>query len=301
MDKFVGMKEMYDINIRLNQPLNFSGRKYDINETILSFERAEIAQIQEQKLHKEAKGGYNNNLLIDWEVDKEIGFALSHGVLSPTTWAVLSNSKLNNKSIKSVPFKEQLTVIEDKSFSYALLKYIPNNINEKYGLQGNPENEPLPMGRREWLPLKPLPPQRDKYIFCYDMETGQRIMNFNIVGNKIILKGEHRRIMVDYTFDYNDQIIELDVGNRLINNFMNLTGKITTKDYFSGEPMTAIIEIPKIKISSSLMINLGSAYSEPVVSDFYFTGYPQEGQLAEKGSICKFTFLPTDITGDYVI
>ena len=41
----VGMKELYDINIRLNEPLEIGKRKYDINETILSFTRADIAQV----------------------------------------------------------------------------------------------------------------------------------------------------------------------------------------------------------------------------------------------------------------
>lgn len=100
-----------------------------------------------------------------------------------------------------------MNVIEDCDYSYVLLKFIPNNLNERYGIQGNPENEQMPMGRREWLPLKPLPPQSDKYIFCYDMETGARIMKFEVCGNKIIFKGEHRKVMVDYTFDYKDDIV----------------------------------------------------------------------------------------------
>jgi len=45
MDNLVGMKELYDINIRISQPIELGGRKYDINETILSFERADIAQV----------------------------------------------------------------------------------------------------------------------------------------------------------------------------------------------------------------------------------------------------------------
>lgn len=97
-EDYVGIKEMYDINVRLNQPLDLGGRHYDINETVLSFEKAEIAQVNEQKSFKEARGGYNNNLLINWEVDKESNFAISNGILSPTTWAVLSNSKLNKKA-----------------------------------------------------------------------------------------------------------------------------------------------------------------------------------------------------------
>jgi len=58
---------------------------------------------------------------------------------------------------------------------------------------------------------------------------------------------------------------------------LNLTAKVTTKDFFSGEPTTAILEIPRIKINSSLAIKLGTNYDSPVVSDFYFTGYPLEG------------------------
>ena len=299
-NNLVGMKEMFDINIRLNQPLEIGGRKYDINETILSFERADIAQVSENKSHKQARGGYNNNLLIDWEVDKEATFAITHGVLSPTTWAVLSNSKLNKKEAKSVSYKEQLQVIEDERYWFVDLKYIPNHVDGIWGLQGNPENEQMPMGRREWLPLKPLPPKNDKFIFCYDMETGNRIMNFDICGNRIIFKAEHRKVMIDYTFDYIDKMLQLDIGNRLFNGFLNLTAKVTTKDFITGEPTTGILEIPRLKINSTLMMKLGTNYDSPVVSDFYFTGYPKEGQKAEMNSVCKLTFLNKELTGDYL-
>lgn len=299
-NNLVGMKEMFDINIRLNQPLEIGGRKYDINETILSFERADIAQVQENKSHKQARGGYNNNLLIDWEVDKEATFAITHGVLSPTTWAVLSNSKLNKKEAKSVSYKEELEVIEDGRSWFVNLKYIPNHVDGTWGLQGNPENEQMPMGRREWLPLKPLPPKNDKFIFCYDMETGNRIMNFDICGNRIIFKAEHRKVMIDYTFDYIDRMLQLDIGNRLFNGFLNLTAKVTTKDFITGEPTTGILEIPRLKINSTLMMKLGTNYDSPVVSDFYFTGYPKEGQKAEMSSVCKLTFLNRELTGDYL-
>lgn len=300
MDNLVGIKEMFDINIRLNQPLEIGKRKYDINETILSFDRAEIAQVQEQKKHKAARGGYNNNLLIDWETDTQSTFSITHGVLSPSTWAVLSNSKLNEGRFKSVSFKEQVDVIEDidNDCWFCLLKYIPNHVDGEWGLQGNPDNEPMPMGRKPWLPLKPLPPSKDKYIFCYDMDTGYRIMKFEVIGNKIVFKGDHRKVMVDYTFDYEDKITELDVGNRLFNGFLNLTAKMTAKDYFTGEPRTAILEIPRLKINSSLAMRLGSNYDVPVVSDFYFIGYPEEGRLDNK--IFRLTFLNTDLTGDYI-
>lgn len=297
----VGVKELYDINIRLNQPLKIGNRQYDINETILSFEKAELAQLTQNIGTKAARGGFNNNLLIDWETDKEVTFAVSHGVLSPTSYAVLSNSKMNQKDYKSISYKEQLDVVEYSENDYRVtLKYIPNHVEGKWGVQGNPDNEPLPMGRKPWLMLKPLPPQHERFLFCYDMETGQRIMNFQVFGNQIVFMAEHRKVMVDYTFDYRDSIIELDVGNRLFNGFLNLTGKITTKDYFSGEPRTAIIEIPRLKLNSKIIMKLGMSYENPVVSDFFFTGYPNEGRKAENLSVCKITMLSSELTGDYI-
>lgn len=299
MEELVGAKELWDVNIRLNQPLEIGGRKYDINETVLSFDKAELAQLQQSKSAKVARGGYNNLMLIDWEIDKEVTFAIKRGVLSLTSWAILSNSKINEKKVKSVPFKETLDVIEDEGFWFVDLKYIPNHVDGEWGIQGNPNNEPLPMGRKPWLPLKPLPPQMDKFIFCYDGETGNRIMKFDICGNRIIFKGEHRKVVVDYTFDYDDGIRELDIGHKLFSGFMNLTGKITIKDYFTGEPRTAILEIPKIKLNSNLALSLGSNYENPVVSDFYFIGHPQEGRSIDGQSVCKITFLDTELSGEY--
>ena len=147
------------------------------------------------------------------------------------------------------------------------------------------------MGRKPWLPLKPLPPSKDKYIFCYDGETGNKIMNFEICGNRIILKGEHKRIIVDYTFDYDDKIRELNIGNRLFNGYLNLTAKIDLKDYYSGEIKTAILEIPRIKLQTNLNLKLGDDVDNPIVSDFYFIGYPSESRLESEQDIWKITFL----------
>lgn len=293
------MKEMYDVNIRLNSPVQIGDRLYETNETILSFERAEIAQIGENKVYHAATGGYNNNLLIDWETDKEVNFAIKHGILTPTSWAALSNSKVKKDNKKSIQFQERLLTTEIDDRWVIQLKYKPNNIG-KMGIQGNPDNEPLPMGRREWLPLKPLPPSRTHFIFCYDCDTGMKISNFEIIENQIIFKAEHREIMIDYTFDYDNPTIILEVGNRLFNGFLNLSGKITTKDYGSGEPKTAILEIPRLKIRSSLGISLGTAYDCAAVSDFSFTGYPGEGRLAEQNQVCSISFLETELTGDYL-
>ena len=87
--------------------------------------------------------------------------------------------------------------------------------------------------------------------------------------------------MVDYTFTYEDKIQVLEVGNRLFNGFLRLDGKMSVKDEKSGEVTTAILEMPKIKLSSSLSMRLGKSYNNSTVSDFYFTGYPDESRRRE--------------------
>ena len=92
----IGVKELYDVTIRLNNPVDIAGKKYDMNEAILVFKTAELAQITENKTNVSAKGGYHNPALVNWEVDKEINFGITHGVLSPVGWSILSNSNIES-------------------------------------------------------------------------------------------------------------------------------------------------------------------------------------------------------------
>lgn len=296
-----GMKELYDVSIRLNQPVEFNGKKYETNETILFFEKAEMASISEIKSDKQATGGYGNNVLINWETDKEIDFGIKNGVLSPISWAILSNSKIENIGTKSVAYNEMCQTTEEDEYCYVDLKYCPNHIdNSIWGAQGNPLGKQLPQGRDERLLLKPLPPSLSKYLFCYDAETGEKILDFEVYMNRIFFKTAHRKVYVDYTFNYEDKIKVIEVGNRLFNGFLRLAGKMSLKDEKSGEVSTVILEIPKIKLSSGLTMRLGCDCDTATVSDFFFTGYPLENGRREKQSVCKITFLNKELTGDYI-
>ena len=300
MDNYAGMKELYDVTIRLTSPAEFNGRKFNVNESLLVFKTAEIAQINEQKRNVQAKGGYHNTPLINWETDKEMNFGITNGVLSPVSFALLSNSRIELPTMKSVSYNEILNTIEDNDYCYIDLKYCPNHCNCIMGAQGNPNNEPLPLGRRQELMLKPLPPSKDKFIFIYDSETGKKINDFEIYQNRIFFKEFYRQVYIDYTFEYEDKIKVIKVGDRLFNGFLSLTGKMSVKDEMSGEVTTAILEIPKIKLSSNLSMRLGKNYDNSTVSDFFFTGYPDENVRREKQSVCKITFLDKELTGDYI-
>ena len=123
--------------------------------------------------------------------------------------------------------------------------------------------------------LKPLPPSKIRWIYCYDCETGFPIREFSIYGNKIFFKESYREIMVDYTFTYEDKIKVIEVS-------------------------TVLLELPKIKLSSNLSLRLGKNYDSSTVSDFYFTGYPSEETRREEQRVARITFLETELTGDYL-
>ena len=90
------------------------------------------------------------------------------------------------------------------------------------------------------------------------------------------------------------------MGNRLFNGFLRVDGKMSVKDQNSGEVSTAILELPKIKLSSSLSMKLGRDYESSVVSDFYFIGYPDDKRRREEQSVAYITFLDKELTGEYI-
>lgn len=272
-----------------------------MNESLLEFKRAELAIVSEDKTNTQARGGYHNTAQINWEVDKEVHFSIKHGVLSPNSWSLLSNSTLNEDNKKSIGYEEHCQVIIQDNYCYIDLKFRPNFNGVKIGAQGNPFNEPLPMGRRDELMLKPVPPKKDKYLFLYDEETGERIRGYNLFNNRIYFFKPHKFIYADYTFDYIGDIKTLNIGERLWNGFLRLTAKMSVKGEREGEIRTGIIEIPKLKLNSSLNISLGKDYSDSTVSDFYFIGYPDEDEpMREKQKVFTLQFIDQELTGDYI-
>lgn len=296
-----GMKEMYDVDLRATAPIEIGGKKYDKNESVLSFSNVKMAQLSETKRTTQARGGYHNQMQIEWEIDKEAHFAITSGVLSPKSWAILSNSQLNKPICRSIPMQEKLQTVFDEHYCWVDLKFCPNAVIGIIGAQPNPCNEPLPMGRRPELMLKPLPPSGIKWIFCYNLETGEKIHDFEIYQNRIFFKSEYKLVGVDYTFDYEDNLMVLEVGKRLTNGFLKLTGKMSLKDADGGQVSTAILELPKVKLSSSLAMRLGSAYDNSTVRDFYLTAYPiEDGGRSENQVVANIIFLDKELTGDYI-
>lgn len=229
-----GIKELYSVALKATYNMEIGGKEYEKDEVIMRFDKLLIAHISEDKATNSARGGAGNTPLITWDNTKDVQFMCEEGVLSKTSFALLSRSKLVNKTKSetiSVPIMGEILQPENGKVT---LKYKPNGTG-----------------------------------FIYDLETGERLYS-NITEQSYPALND---VIADYEFDYNNGGDVLEVGHRLFNGYLKLEGKMRLKDDSDGHDKTAIITIPRIKLMSSLTMRLGRNAS-PMMGNFNFIGYP---------------------------
>ena len=129
--------------------------------------------------------------------------------------------------------------------------------------------------------------------FCYDLQ-GNRLSS-SIDGNVITVDDAYTDARVDYTYSYENKTYKIQVGNQLINGYLSLEGRTRVKDDTTGQVVTGIIKIPKLKLMSDLSITLG-AQANPVVANLSAVGVP----VGERRNsyVMEYAFLSNDIDSD---
>ena len=94
-------------------------------------------------------------------------------------------------------------------------------------------------------------------IFIYDKKTGEKITDWTKTNSTITLKKSYHEVFVDYWYTYSNGFSTFEIGRPLINGFLSLTGKMRVKDD-TGKVVTAIIDIPKLRLMSDLSMRVGS-------------------------------------------
>lgn len=82
MNTEFGLKELYEVSLKLTYPIEVSGRTYEAGESIAVFEKILVADFSENKKFTSANGGFDSRALVWWEETKEIRFSISQGVFS---------------------------------------------------------------------------------------------------------------------------------------------------------------------------------------------------------------------------
>ena len=258
MENF-GFKDLESVCLKSTYSIEIGNRTIEPGEVIAFFDKIQVAGLHELKEVVAARGGYNNIARVWWETTKEIKLNFSQGVFSKEQFALFTNSRL-------------LEVAESNPISVSM-------------------RESLESDETGVITCKNVPARN---IYVYKVEDGSKLQ-FTQDGKKLTIQNPYVDVIVDYEFDYTDGAQVIKMGQRLIQGFLYPEGKTRVKDDTTGQVVTGLIRIPKLRLMSDLSIRLG-AQANPVVANFSAVGVP----VGSRGNtyVCEFDVLGDDIESD---
>ena len=262
MDKEFGMQELYFVQLKSTYPIEVKGNKIAAGEVVAAFDKIQIANFQE--IHKEiaAQGGYHNRKLIIWNRTEGVNLIFTQGVFSKTQLALMNNTRLVNIGDSQVLEISEREELETDSEGKITLTHVPI----------------------------------DSWIFVYNKETGEKLTNLRMIGEKEIQTPlVYKEVIVDYRYGYDNGVDVSVVGEEIFDEFLTLEGRSRVKDDVTGETHTIIIRIPKLKITSDFNLTLGTN-AQPVVGRFRGTALPVG--TAHDTKALEIYFLEDDIDKD---
>ena len=262
MDREFGIQELYSVQIKSTYPIEIKGKEIAAGEVIAAFDNVQIANFQE--IHKEvaAQGGYQNRKLTIWNRTEGVNLIFTQGIFSKTQLALMNNTRLielNEKQVVKIAQRDELETDDEGKIT---LTHVPIN----------------------------------SWIFVYNKETGEKLTGLSRIGEKTLQTSlVYTDVVVDYEYGYDNGIDVSFVGEDVFEGYVTLEGRTRIKDDETGETHTAIIYIPKLKITSDFNLTLGSN-AQPVVGQFKGTALPvgQEKRLRA----LEIYFLDEDIDRD---
>ena len=259
MTNELGFKELYDVSLKATQIIEIGGKTIMPQETIASFDKIQIANFQEIKNLASASGGKGNHAIIFWDSTKEIKISFIQGVFSKTQFALMINANLLNSQGSDIV-----------------------KINTRNLYESDDEGR-IHTGRVLCEP-----------IFVYDAKTGEKLSDWQWNAQTVYLKQPYREVFVDYWYDYYNGFSKFEIGRPLTTGFLSLTGKMRVKDD-TGKVVTAIINIPKLRLMSDLSMRVGSD-AIPQVGRLDAVAVPEGTRGQQK--VMEIIFLNDDIDAD---
>ena len=234
MDKEFGMQELYFVQLKSTYPIEIKGKQIAAGEVVAAFDKIQIANFSE--IHKEAsaQGGYQNRKLVIWNKTEGVDLVFTQGIFSKTQLALMNNMRLISLSDNQVVRIAQRDELETDSEGKITLTHVPI----------------------------------DSWIFVYNKETGEKLTGLSKIGERTLQTSlVYKDVIVDYEYGYDNGIDVSFIGEDIFEGYVTLEGRTRIKDDITGETHTAIIYIPKLKITSDFNLTLGQN-AQPVVGKF---------------------------------
>lgn len=255
-------KEFENVRLKATYNIELGDRIICPGETIVKFDKIQIAGFNEVSSRISANGGFGNRARVFWDNTRELRLTFSQGVFSYDQFALLYNARLIEAEGGNAFAITERELLESDEEGKVTLKYVPAN---------------------------------NDLVFVYNAATGRKITDFSIDENVITITDPYIDLVIDYPYDYSNGVKLFRIGKRLINGFVELEGRTRIKDDTTGQVMTGLIKIPHLRLMSDLSIRLGNQ-ANPIVGTFTGAGIPVG--LRENTYVSEFYFLSDDIESD---
>ncbi len=259
MDNEFGMQELYFVQLKSTYPIEIEGKEIAAGEVIAAFDKIQIANFKD--IHKEAaaQGGYQNRKLVIWNRTEGVDLTFMQGVFSKTQLALMNNARLINLKENQVSRIAQRDELETDDEGKITLTHVPI----------------------------------DSWIFVYNKETGEKLTGLSMVDEKTLQTSlVYTDVIVDYEYGYDNGIDVSFIGEDIFEGYVTLEGRTRIKDDLTGQTHTAIIYIPKLKITSDFNLTLGQN-AQPIVGKF--TGTALSIGNAKQSRALEIYYLEEDI------
>ena len=237
MDKEFGMQELYFVQLKSTYPMEIKGKEFAAGEVIAAFDKIQIANFRD--IHKEAaaQGGYQNRKVAIWNRTEGVELVFTQGIFSKTQLSLMNNMRIISLEDNQIVRIAQRDELETDSEGKVTLTHVPIN----------------------------------SWIFVYNRETGEKLTGLSLIDqNTLQTPLVYKEVIVDYEYAYDNGADVSFVGEDIFDGFLSLEGRTRIKDDETGETHTAIIYIPKLKITSDFTLTLGQN-AQPVVGRFKAT------------------------------
>ena len=262
MDNEFGMQELYFVQLKSTYPIEIKGINFAAGEVIAAFDKILIANFK--NIHREAaaQGGYQNRKLAIWNRTEGVDLTFAQGIFSKTQLSLMNNMRiisLNENQIVRIAQRDELETDEEGKIT---LTHVPIN----------------------------------SWIFVYNKETGEKLTGLSMIDERTLQTPlVYQEVIVDYEYAYDNGADVSFVGEDIFEGFLSLEGRTRIKDDETGKTHTAIIYIPKLKITSDFELTLGQN-AQPVVGKFKATAL-SVGE-AKHSKALEIYYLDEDIDRD---
>lgn len=290
IDQYFGTKELYEVVLRANTPMQFGSRYIEEDEPILYFENINLALLSERSVPIMARGGWSNMPRVIWEDRSEVSFSLSAGVMSSTSMGLLFSAKVTEAKEETdsllVSKREGPFLLDNHRME---LKHWPVKYPKKkafiYEYERDVAQRKL-YGKRIHGIMDPF--DDNKEVPCIEVYEDKELT---------IPADESKQYIIDYYYEYTDEALIYTIQKERFNGLFSLEGKFYSKDENDGLNYTNLIYMPKVRIMSDINLRLGER-ADPSVSEFNIIGIPENKIGYKNGLILEITRLAEDIDAE---